>query len=69
MVLRRNRIVMANTCLKIEDETSALEVGVDEGYLKISMEDNDNQTTTSILLDYKEVEYLLEFIEKKKKEL
>ncbi|WP_065218042.1 MULTISPECIES: hypothetical protein [Butyricimonas] len=60
---------MANTYLKIEGETSALEVGVDEGYLKISMKDNDNQTITSILLDYKEIEDLLEFIEKKKKEL
>lgn len=60
---------MANTYLKIADETSSLEVGVDTGYLKISLENDDSQNISSILLDREEVDELMEFIEKKKKEL
>ena len=60
---------MANIYLKISDETSNLEVGVEQEYLKISIENPETQNISSILLDREEVEELMEFIEKKKKEL
>lgn len=60
---------MANIYLKISDETSNLEVGAEQEYLKISIENPETQIISSILLDREEVEELMEFIEKKKKEL
>lgn len=60
---------MANIYLKISDETSNLEVGVEQEYLKISIENPETQIISSILLEKDEVDELIEFIERKKKEL
>lgn len=54
--------------LKINVDPVTLEVGVDEGYLKISIEDEQGNIK-SILLEKYEVEGLIEFMEKKKQEL
>ena len=59
---------MIETFLKINVDPVILEVGVDEGYLKISIED-EKGNIKSILLEKDEVEGLIEFMEKKKQEL
>ena len=59
---------MIDTFLKINVDPVNLEVGVDEGYLKISIED-EKGNIKSILLEKDEVEGLIEFMEKKKQEL
>ena len=59
---------MIDTFLQINVDPVTLEVGVDDGYLKISIEDEQGNTQ-SILLEKDEVEGLIEFMEKKKQEL
>lgn len=59
---------MIDTFLQINVDPATLEAGVDDGYLKISIEDEQGNTQ-SIILEKDEVEGLIEFMEKKKQEL
>ena len=59
---------MIDTFLKINVDPVTLEVGVDEGYLKISIED-EKGNIKSILLEKDEVEGLIEIMKNKNQEL
>lgn len=59
---------MIDTFLQINVNPVTLEAGVDDGYFKISIEDEQGNAQ-SIILEKDEVEGLIEFMEKKKQEL
>lgn len=60
---------MKRTFLKIIDENNYLEVGCIEGYVDISMSSLDDDVYLSIKITEDEIQELIDFLAKKRKEL